>query len=51
MTPPQQMNSRKLDEKIVKHQAEVDVESHVEEDKGAEIKNHVQHGNIEQPVH
>ena len=32
---------QKLDEKILKHQAEVDVESHVEEEKAAEFKNQV----------
>ena len=40
---------QKLCEKTLKHQAEVDVESHVEEEKAAEIKNQVQHSNIEQP--
>ena len=39
-----------LDEKTLKHQAEVDVESHVEEEKAAEFKNQVQHSNIEQPI-
>ena len=42
---------QKLCEKTLKHQAEVDVESHVEEEKAAEIKNQVQHSNIEQPIH
>ena len=32
------------------HQAEVDVESHVEEEKAAEFKNQVQHSNIERPI-
>ena len=41
---------QKLGEKTLKHQAEVDVESHVEEDKAAELKNQVQHSNIEQPI-
>ena len=42
---------QKLFEKTLKHQAEVDVESHVEEEEAAEVKNHVQHSNIEQPIH
>ena len=42
---------QKLCEKILKHQAEVDVEFLVEEEKAAEVKNHVQHSNIEQPIH
>ena len=37
-------------EKILKHQAEVDDESHAEEDQAAEIKNQVQPSNIEQPI-
>ena len=41
---------QELCEKILKHQAEVDVESHVEEDKAAEIRNQVQFSNIEQPI-
>ena len=41
---------QELCEKILKHQAEVDVESHVEEDKAAEIRNQVQYSNIEQPI-
>ena len=45
------MNSRKLCEKSLKHQSEVDVESHVEKEKAAEINNHVQHSNMEQPIH
>ena len=42
---------QKLCEKTLKHQAEVDVESHVDKEKAAEIKNQVQHSNIEQPIH
>ena len=42
---------QKLDEKILKQKAEVDVEFQDEEKKAAEIKNHVQHSNIEQPTH
>ena len=38
---------QKLGEKILKHQAEVDVESHVEEEKAAEFKNQAQHSNVE----
>ena len=41
---------QKLCEKILKHQADVDAEFHDEEDKAAEIKNQVQHSNIEQPM-
>ena len=41
---------QKLCEKILKHQADVDVEFHDEEDKAAEIKNQVQPSNVEQPV-
>ena len=48
--PSQQMNSRNFVKKILKHQAEVDAEFHAEEDKAAEIKNQVQHSNIEQPI-
>ena len=33
----------------MKHQADVDAEFHDEEDKAAEIKNQVQHSNVEQP--
>ena len=40
----------KLGEKTLKHQAEVDVESHVEEEEAAEFKNQVQHSNIERPI-
>ena len=36
----------KVGEKTLKHQAEVDVESHIEEEKAAEFKNQVQHSNI-----
>ena len=40
----------KLGEKTLKHQAEVDVESHVEEEKAAEFKNQVPHSNTERPI-
>ena len=42
---------QKLDEKVLKHQAEVDVEFQDEEDKGAEFKSQVQQSNIEQAIH
>ena len=42
---------QKLGEKTLKHQAEVDAEFHVEKEKAAEIKNTVQHSNIEQLIH
>ena len=41
---------QKLCEKTLKHQAEVDVESHVKKEEGEKIKNQVQHSNIEQPI-
>ena len=41
---------QKLDEKILKHQAEVDVEFEDEEDKRAEFKSQVQQSNVEQPI-
>ena len=42
---------QKLCEKILKHQAEVDVEFQDEEEKGAEFKSQVQQSNVEQPIH
>ena len=51
VAPAQQIEQQKLCEKTLKHQAVVDVESRVEKEKAAEIKNQVQHRNIEQPIH
>ena len=42
---------QKLGEKTLKHQPVVDAKFHTEEKKAAEIKNQVQHSNIEQPLH
>ena len=50
VVPAQLNEQQKLCEKTLKHQAEVDVEFHDEEDKSAEFKNQVQHSNIEQPI-
>ena len=50
VVPVPRTNSRHLVKRFLKHQAEVDVEFHDEEDKAAEFKNQVQPSNVEQQI-